>query len=93
MAKLKRRLVYFWMWPRLYVTAISTGVFVGSAVSIFFERIDFVAAPFGWVGCLIVLRLVWSSDPTWSQVFRSTAFWIGLALVVAGNLIMYARTS
>jgi hypothetical protein len=86
-----RRLVEFWKVPRIYLTGISIGVAIGSIVSIYAKNIDLIGGPFVWVGCLIILRRVWSSNPTWSQLFRMSVFWVSLALTVVGNLITYAR--
>jgi hypothetical protein len=85
------RLWEFWTVPRLYVTGVSAGVVVGSAMSIYTKTVDWIGGPFVWVGCFIVLRRVWSGNLTWPRMFRLSVFWGGLALVVAGNLITYSR--
>ena len=86
-----RWLSNYWKVPRIYVTAICIGVAGGSIGSIYARTVDFISAPFVWAGCGIVLWLVWSADLTWSQTFRSFAFWAGLALAIIGNIVFYAR--
>ena len=81
----------WWKVPRIYVTGVSAGVFVGSLMSIYTGTIDWISAPFVWAGCIIMLYRVWAENLTWSELLRLTAFWVALGLMVAGNLIFYAR--
>ena len=87
-----QKLLFWWLNPRLYVTAISIGVAFGTAMSIYTRRIDLIGGPFVWAGCIIVLRLVWQRPAGWPEILRSTALWVGVAAMIVGNLITSARS-
>jgi hypothetical protein len=92
MASLIQKLLYWWINPRLYVTAISIGVAFGTAMSIYTGRIDLIGGPFVWAGCVIILRRVWQTRAGWPEILRSKAFWVGVAAMIVGNLITSVRS-
>ena len=86
------RLIKWWQQPHILMTGLSIGVAVGTAMSVYTGRIDFIGGPFVWAGCFIVLRRAWQKQSGWPEMLRSTPFWVGLALAVAGNIIESARS-
>jgi len=85
------RFLEFWKFPRIYFTFVCGGVLILGVVSIFTGAVDFVAGPFIWLACILILRLVWSSDLTWPQMLRRPVFWISLTLIIAGNVVSAMR--
>jgi len=77
--------------PRIFVSAVAVGVFVGSVVSIFAGTVDPVSGPFVWVGCILALREVWTKRLSWSDTLRLRLFWTGLGLAIAGNILWAMR--
>src|SRR5439155_24254820 len=53
------RLIKWWQQPHILMTGLSIGVAVGTAMSVYTGRIDFIGGPFVWAGCFIVLRRAW----------------------------------
>ena len=85
------RFLEFWKFPRIYLTFVFGGVLILGVISIFTAAVDFVAGPFFWLACILILRRVWSSDLTWQQMFRLPVFWTSVALVIVGNVIWQIR--
>jgi hypothetical protein len=54
--------------------------------------IDFIGAAVVWAGAFIALRRAWQNQPGWPEILRSISFWVGFALIVAGNIITLARS-
>ena len=92
MVRLIQEIAYWWMNPRLYVTAVAIGVAFGTAMSIYTGRVDLIGGPFVWVGCVIILRRVWQRQAGWPEILRSAALWVGLAAIIVGNVITSARS-
>lgn len=81
----------WWKKPRVFITVVVICVLVGSTVSIFAGTVDLVSGPFVWIGCLLALREVWTTRLNWSDTLRLRGFWIGLVLVIAGNILWTLR--
>jgi hypothetical protein len=81
----------WWKVPRVFVTAVSLGVFVPGVVSVFARTVDFYSGPFVWLGCFLMLRAVWTKALTWAEFLRMPVFCNALALMIAGNVIWSLR--
>jgi hypothetical protein len=73
--------------PHIFFTLVSLGVIVGSLASILAGTFRLRSALLVWTGCAVLVQHAWRTKPGWTEVFRSRAFWIGVALTVAGNAI------
>jgi hypothetical protein len=48
---------------------------------------------FVWTACLVMLRHAWAKKPNWPEMFKSNAFWVGVALISVGNIIFWLGIS
>lgn len=82
--------------PHLFVTYCAIGAFVGTIESIYAgapNTISAIEGVFVWTGCLVMLRHAWAKKPNWTEMLKSHAFWVGVALIATGNILFWLGIS
>ncbi len=82
--------------PQLAMTLILLGVAAGIGVQLHssgLQRTALVAGVVVLSGCLVVLATTISLPPQsgWMELFKARSFWLGVFLVIVGNLLRFLR--
>jgi sulfite exporter TauE/SafE len=79
--------------PHLSVTYCAIGALIGGVGSIYagrFSAVVGVQGVFIWTGLILMLWYAWAHKPTWPKMLKAQKFWIGISLIVAGNIFWFA---
>jgi hypothetical protein len=78
--------------PHLFFTYCGVAALIGGIGSIKAGTLNAVAGVEGvfvWAGEILVLWHAWAHRPTWREILKSRQFWIGISLIVAGNIFWF----
>jgi hypothetical protein len=76
--------------PRVLSAAVTTGVLGGIVMAVLTGTLSTAKAVGGVFvvgGCAVFMELAWRRRLSWDGLVRSGAFWIAVALVLAGNIL------
>ena len=71
---------------------ISIGVVASAVLSAFYGTLTSVRIGGGILvlsGCGVFINLAWRRKLTWSELFRSSQFWIAVALAAVANVLEF----